>query len=623
MPFNRLLQANEVEGIRSDRNYIANSNAERNPIGWVAYADAAGFLPTDGTGGTPNLVFSRTLITPLRGIASFNLNKPSISVNGNGVSCDFTIDAADRASVLNISFDYLASGSFLYNAGTAASPSHLVVYIYDITNAVLIHPSQSFLDGSGKFLANFQTNSNSTSYRLILHVTDAGAFSAWDLKFDNVIVGPSNVARGAVMSDWISFTPTGTWVTNTTYTGNYRRLGDSIYINYNLALAGAPTAASLRVNLPLGLTIDTAKLPGFIANTLPALGKGLAYDVSADVDHILTAYYISTTSIGLGYQSSVTATQALVNATSPQTWATGDSVTVTVGPIPIVGWSSNTLISSDYGSRVISTRVSTISGSVSNVGDTTITMATVAFDRTGSWNGTNTFTVPESGLYDIDATIGFAAAFTGICTLKYKINSASSVVMSAISNPTQFETIVGIVKLQLNAGDTIQMVSAQSSAASVTLDGASFALTKIQSPQTLAGGAVVAFQGRNTAATVITASFVSIPFTAIRDTHGRWATNQFTVQESGFYAMAWGLYTESVTLSTSQSFVSAVFVDGVEFILGYDSFGNGISKPHSTSGSSSAHYLNAGQIVTLRALASLNVALQTGAARNYFTIAKV
>jgi len=56
---------------------------------------------------------------------------------------------------------------------------------------------------------------------------------------------------------WKSYTPTGAWSTNSTYTGGFLRSRSYLEVWVKIALAGAPTSASLTINLPSGFTIDT------------------------------------------------------------------------------------------------------------------------------------------------------------------------------------------------------------------------------------------------------------------------------------------------------------------------------------------------------------------------------
>lgn len=77
---------------------------------------------------------------------------------------------------------------------------------------------------------------------------------------------------------WTSFTPTGTWTTNTTYTGWYFQNGKELTIRYRLALSGAPNASFLNLNIPGGFTVDTSVLP---AGTVPLKGSVTMFDGAA------------------------------------------------------------------------------------------------------------------------------------------------------------------------------------------------------------------------------------------------------------------------------------------------------------------------------------------------------
>jgi len=122
-------------------NYIENPDAESSTAGWATYADAAASRPVDGTGGSPNVTWTRSTSSPLRGVASFLFTKDAANRQGQGASYDLTIDSADQARVLQISFDYeIASGT--YSGGTSSTDSDLIVYIYRTTaTGRLIEPS--------------------------------------------------------------------------------------------------------------------------------------------------------------------------------------------------------------------------------------------------------------------------------------------------------------------------------------------------------------------------------------------------------------------------------------------------------------------------------------------------
>ena len=79
------------------------------------------------------------------------------------------------------------------------------------------------------------------------------------------------------LTEWEAFTPTGSWTTNTTYTGYSRKVGDTKEYKVGIALAGAPDTATLTINLPVGDVIDTAKLP-LVGGIFEQLGEASIAD---------------------------------------------------------------------------------------------------------------------------------------------------------------------------------------------------------------------------------------------------------------------------------------------------------------------------------------------------------
>ncbi len=167
-------------------NYLNNGGFEKGKAGWVTYADAASTSPVDGTGGSPVATFVASATTPLRGNQSGLLTKGATNRQGDGFSYDFTIDPTDKGKVLQGSLEYqVVSGTYADN--------DISFWIYDKTNAVLIQPAPYLLKNSGiidKLPLEFQTASNSTSYRLIGHISSTSAV-AYSIRFDNFIVGPN------------------------------------------------------------------------------------------------------------------------------------------------------------------------------------------------------------------------------------------------------------------------------------------------------------------------------------------------------------------------------------------------------------------------------------------------
>ncbi len=99
---------------------------------------------------------------------------------------------------------------------------------------------------------------------------------------------------------WTAFTPTGAF-DNTTYTGLYRRVADSIEVQVKMAFTGTPSNIAIQtVNIPnsASWTIDTAKLAG--GTTADILVEGSAYIIDTGTSAFSgSPRYNSTTSINI------------------------------------------------------------------------------------------------------------------------------------------------------------------------------------------------------------------------------------------------------------------------------------------------------------------------------------
>jgi hypothetical protein len=136
------------------------------------------------------------------------------------------------------------------------------------------------------------------------------------------------------LSDWQSWTPTGSWSANVTYTGRWRRVGANMEIDATVACSGVPTTASLIFNIPTGYTIDTAALTS-TANNLSSLnGCGIINDSTTNPYRCFPTYGTSTSNFRVSYQSAVTGAITVVTQGDPFAFGNGDSVHIQVS-IPI------------------------------------------------------------------------------------------------------------------------------------------------------------------------------------------------------------------------------------------------------------------------------------------------
>jgi hypothetical protein len=139
-----------------------------------------------------------------------------------------------------------------------------------------------------------------------------------------------------IPKQWTSYTPTGLWVTNATFLGFWRRVGDCVELSVEITLGGAPTSANLTIDLPTGIVIDTAKMAG-----TPAAGEMLAGSASftetgVDTNQGFICY--STTSAIVLYADDGDGSMSVATQANPFTFGSTDKVRVCSVQLPVVGW---------------------------------------------------------------------------------------------------------------------------------------------------------------------------------------------------------------------------------------------------------------------------------------------
>ena len=140
---------------------------------------------------------------------------------------------------------------------------------------------------------------------------------------------------GKVETEWTSFTPTGAWNTNSTYTGYWKRIGDTLKMDVSISLSGAPNSGSLDIDLPSNMTIDTTKLSSTNTSGGKALGYGTTLE-SGIATHTIIAKYIDTTSVRV-FAVSSSGTEVIVNNSSPFTYGNNDVLNIVVS-VPLSEW---------------------------------------------------------------------------------------------------------------------------------------------------------------------------------------------------------------------------------------------------------------------------------------------
>lgn len=145
------------------------------------------------------------------------------------------------------------------------------------------------------------------------------------------------------VSDWTAWTPTGSWTSNVTYQGKYRRLGDSLEAIVHIVCSSDPDAVGLTINLPAGLTIDTAKLPSGTQKVTPCGAAIVGDNGVADYRCDVVVNNSMTTSVSLRVCTASGTYLDVTNAVSdaaPIDFKINDAIIVRF-TVPISGWSSN------------------------------------------------------------------------------------------------------------------------------------------------------------------------------------------------------------------------------------------------------------------------------------------
>jgi hypothetical protein len=584
-------------------NYVTNGEFEANVDGWTAV-------------GT--ITITRSASSPLRGTASGVITN---GANNDYIKYPFTIADADKAKILRISFD-IDTG--------ALADNELQVSIYDATNLVTIPVVDGNIKaGVGRYIGEFQTASNSNSYEL--RITQIAETSGWTTaKIDNVQVGPREIARGSVVTDWISFTPTitsGAGTISATLTGKYRRVGDSaqVYLKYQYG-SGTGAAAAFHIGLPF--TFDSSKYPSD-----QVIGSGYWYStatgfLNTDVRPVTTSSVIFTKDAVSGFLQGTDADDA------------GSAITTTF-IVPVSGWSSNTTMSSDFGGRDVvfhasGTPTGTVNGSYN-----TLTYPTVSKNTVSMSYSSGVLTILESGFYDLSAGVRYNKNTWGAaesCEVAVYKNSStqlgSGLERAWATVNTGLTPQVTLPGVYLSAGETVEVKGAATTGATLSSSetAAYFYVAKRSSQQTLRGGEVVAAVFTTSAGQSIansTTTIIDYGNTVI-NTHGAVTTGaswKFTAPVSGIYEIS----------AAIQYLALGGWAAGEEATLNVYKGGSlharlgavFMQATHSTfvflSGSPRLISLNAGEYIDIRTSqnSGASLSLTSTAAENWISIKKV
>jgi hypothetical protein len=275
-------------------------------------------------GGTLSGTFVANTSTPLQGVSSYQYTQAAGSLDDYAASAVQAVAPRFRGTNVTLSFPYTYTGT----------SSDIQVVVYCATTSTIL--TQGALLPASTTNAIFRTNcyipATCTGVRFGFHVKSLSSGAVFS--FDSVVLSSDTTVYSGMATNqtWKSFTPTGSWTTNTTYSGRWRQNGENADIDVTLTLTGAPNAVNLTVNLPAGLTMDTTKM-----SDSSMFNKGFGSiqirDVSGNFWEGGIRYNTATSFIFTISNSNI------ISATLPFTFASGDTLSFQTS-VPVVGLSA-------------------------------------------------------------------------------------------------------------------------------------------------------------------------------------------------------------------------------------------------------------------------------------------
>lgn len=425
---------NEIEvgsGAGGGGVFYINEDFETGVASLVAYADAAGTSPVDATGGSPNITVSIESASPLIGDQSAQIAKDAANRQGEGVA--ITSETVDEAYE-----DKVHTVEFLWKTDANYADGDMSLWVVHPTTGTV--EALYFRTALGEY-TNELPKSDTTvtrivseltpidaTYKIVIHVASTSA-TAYEVFVDDIKCGPQRTFNAALVTEWESYTPTGSWVSNATYTGKYRRVGDSAEIRIKVALSGAPTSAALTVDLPTGLSIDTNKVVTSDTTLVFPESEVRIYDAGSGW-WSGALRYSDTNTFSVLYVDG-TSVYAAVTQAAPMTFTTSDAIEIYV-KVPISGWDAGAAFSTTQVDQQTLKVAARDAGSQVITADVTDITFNEVTDTNNAWNGTQ-FTAPKAGRYTVHGMVRFTAAaarnlylYTASQTKFIQANNASS-----------------------------------------------------------------------------------------------------------------------------------------------------------------------------------------------------
>jgi hypothetical protein len=625
-------------GLMLSNGAVINNDGEKNYIGYATFENGAttgwslgttGTLtngiptgtPTFGSGASGTLALTAQSTGPLSGSYSLQLADSAATTAGNMVATSaLAIDLEGQARVLTWEFYYKCSANPTNGNFSGTSANTFGVAAYDVTNSAWLPTCGNFNiiqnSGVGYSTGTLQTSSTTASIRFVIYCANASS-GAITMLFDDFYFGPITAPTGSATTDWQSYTPVQTNTTNVSGNAGYwRRVGDSIEITGRSSWSGVGAGSTWFVTLPSGLTIDTAKTASVAADTTFGIYE---WRDSGTNFRVGTVVYSNSTQVAFNNDSAT----GFLNGTD---FASGDSLNYNF-KVPVTGWSSNVIMSSDTDTRIVAARFKTSNARTVNNTFPNIVYETVDYDTHGAYNSsTGVYTIPVSGYYRVSGAFLYAAVASTIGfsnSLLLKKAGASIATIAQCRVQTTSSTNIdgtGSTAYYFNAGDQVS-IGGYADTANTTFAGTSaqnnVSIERLSGPATIAATETVAFSASKNAGSLANSTNAIVnSWTQVNlNTHGTAAfdssTGVFTAPVSGTYVFSGSVAFASGVVSGFANFV--VDADTSTAGKSFNLNGNSTASCTCFAGVTPPIRLRAGQTVAIYAFQS------SGGALNYAT----
>lgn len=561
-------------------NYLANPGwATGTTAGWSLFSTTiTGGYPTGTiTNGAASITtFQAQTTTVITGVYSLQVSSSAAWAAGQGfISDPFTIANADKSRVLGFRFNYqnTSAASELNLSGTLANT--LQVWIYDVTNAVWIQPAGSFsmAQGAGVGLAqgSFQASANGTQYRIAVLATTASAGAGATLYFDDCLVGPQSSQVGVPVTPWVAYTPTFTGFGTVSGVVAYsRRVGDTLECSVAF-VSGTPTATQARITMGFNGSNGNVTSLGSFGSVV--LGSG-AVNANAAATFFPISEVFAANYVYLGVSSGTTAGYSALNGNVLA--ASGQALSL-FWRVPITGWSTNVVMSTDQDNRVVACALQGSSTATVNSALNYQANLTATYDTHGAWNaGSNAYIAPMAGVYWVDFNYIFNASAIGssaqtmqariyVNFISIPINQYNPAGQSG--NQGRNGRVQGLISLK--AGDSVSFFIYQDTGSTLTLAGPNGTwanIFKLSGATTIAASESVTARYSSTAGAVLSTSDTIVDFpTRDYDSHMAVTTGsgwRFTAPISGRYAVKLFAQTQGFAGAVSAYIAAKIYKNG-------------------------------------------------------------